>query len=185
MRTEECAHGYKTIAADLERTLRLRTHPVGVRLCEKAEDLTKGNVPSAKVSLCQMVKGAAPGGWTLACPKDQMGCFTAQMILGFREPGGRDMGGRDRAQFAKDAEIAQALMDIKPKLDVGAIEGVLVGPLGNFDPHLLILLVDAHQALALIEAFAYSLGKALQFTNGVSSAVCSYGVVHVRQDPEA
>ena len=57
------AMNVKQISVDLERILRLRTHPVGVRLCEKAEDLTKGNVPSAKVSLCQMVKGAAHGGW--------------------------------------------------------------------------------------------------------------------------
>ena len=166
--------------SDLERILRLRTHPVGVRLCEKAEDLARGSVPSAKVSLCQMVKGAAHGGWTLACPKDQMGCFTAQMILGFREAGEKDIE-HHQAQFAKDAEIARALMEIKPKLGLGAIEGVLVGPLGDFEPHLLILLVDAHQALGLIEAFAYSRGEALPFTNGVSSAVCSYGVVYVHQ----
>jgi uncharacterized protein (DUF169 family) len=166
--------------ADLERILRLRTHPVGVKLCEKEEDLARGSVPSAKVSLCQMVKGAAHGGWTLACPKDQMGCFTAQMILGFREAGEKDVE-HHRAQFAKDAEIARALMEIKPKLGVGAIEGVLVGPLNDFEPHLLILLVDAHQALGLIGAFAYSRGEALQFTNGVSSAVCSYGVVFSHQ----
>ncbi|MDH7500747.1 MAG: DUF169 domain-containing protein [candidate division NC10 bacterium] len=170
----------KQMALDLERLLRLRTHPVGVRLCEQAEELAKGKVPSAKVSLCQMVKGAAHGGWTLACPMDQMGCFTGQMILGFREPGEKDIE-HHRAQFAKDAEIARALMEIKPKLKGGEIEGVLVGPLDDFEPHLLILLVDAHQALGLIEAFAYSRGEALQFTNGVSSAVCSYGVVHVHR----
>jgi len=170
----------KQMAVDLEGLLRLSTHPVGVRLCEETKDLSGERIPAAKVSLCQMVKGAAQGGWRLACPKEQMGCFTAQMILGFREPGEKDVEHHQK-QFVKDGEVARSLMEIKPKLSVGAIAGVLVGPLGDFEPHLMILLVNAHQALGLIEAFAYSRGEALPFTNGVSSAVCSYGVVYVHQ----
>jgi len=104
------------------------------------------------------------------------------MILGFREPGEKDVQ-HHLAQFAAGVETARALMEIKPKLKVGEVEGIRVAPLESWgqgmDPQLAMVLVDPHQAMTLIQAYAFSRGEALQFTNGVSSAVCSYGAVQV------
>ena len=164
------------IAQEYKRLLALKATPVGVKLCRSEEELSPGRVPSDKLTLCQLVKGAANGGWLLSCPAEMMGCFTAQMILGFREPSERDVKHHAR-QFTDDMEVARRMVETKPKLPPGKLRGVLVGPLGAFEPDVAVFIVDAFQALGLIEAHSYSCGETLTFLNGVSSAVCSYGVV--------
>lgn len=165
---------------EFQRLLRLRTYPVGVRLCPAEEELAQGKVPAVKLTLCQMIKGAAHAGWQLACPKDQMGCFTAQLILGFRQQTEKDVEHHVR-QFTDDEQVARRMIENKPKLPFGQMAGVLTGPLGEFPPDVLVFVVDALQALGLIEAYTYSTGESLSFVNGVSSAACSYGVVAAYQ----
>ncbi len=166
----------KEIAEVFIRTLALKLYPVGVKFCKSSEELKAGMTPIEKLTFCQMVKLAAQGKWQLSCPKDQMGCFTAQLIFGFRPQGEKDIE-HHMKQFTDNREIAKSIITVKPKLKTGEIEGILVGPLENFEPDLVILIVDSSQALPLIEAFASATGKDLSFRNGVSSAVCSYGAV--------
>ncbi len=163
-------------AAEFRRLLALKGRPVGVKLCRSEAELAPGKVPQEKLTLCQLVKGAANAGWLLACPAEMMGCFTAQMILGFREPSEKDVKHHAR-QFTDDVEVARRMVEAKPKLPVGEFKGVLVGPLDTFEPDVVVFIVDASQALGLIEAYTFSRGESLSFLNGVSSAVCSYGVV--------
>jgi len=165
---------------EFQRLLRLRTCPVGVRLCSSEEDLAQGKVPAVKLTLCQMIKGAAHAGWQLACPKDQMGCFTAQLMLGFREQTEEDVEHHVR-QFTDNKQVARRMIENKPKLPFGQMAGVLTGPLGGFSPDVVVFVVDALQALGLIEAYTYSTGENLSFVNGVSSAACSYGVIATYQ----
>lgn len=105
-----------------------------------------------------------------------MGCFTAQLILGFREQTEKDVEHHVR-QFTDDEQVARRMIENKPKLPFGQVAGVLTGPLGEFLPDVVVFVVDALQALGLIEAYTYSTGESLSFVNGVSSAACSYGVV--------
>jgi hypothetical protein len=46
--------------------LRLRQFPVGVKLCQRAEELNDGKIPSEKLTFCQMIKLAGQGKWQLA-----------------------------------------------------------------------------------------------------------------------
>jgi len=159
-----------------QRILRLKSFPVGIKLCQRPEELSKGKIPTEKLSLCQMVKLASQGKWQLSCPKDQMGCFTAQLILGFRPQTEKDVEHHIK-QFTDDREIAENILVVKPKFKAGEIEGILVGPLENFEPDIVVLIIDSAQALPLIEAYGSTTGKDLSFRNGTSSALCSYGVV--------
>jgi uncharacterized protein (DUF169 family) len=168
------------LSPEFQRLLRLRTYPVGVRLCPSEEELTQGRVPAVKLTLCQMIKGAAHASWQLACPREQMGCFTAQLILGFRQQTEKDVEHHMR-QFTDDEQVARRMIENKPKLPFGQMAGVLTGPLGGFPPDVVVFVVDALQALGLIEAYTYSTGESLSFVNGVSSAACSYGVVAAYQ----
>jgi len=166
----------KEIAEVFKRTLALKSNPVAVKFCQSSEELKAGTIPSEKLTFCQMVKLAAQGKWQLSCPKDQMGCFTAQLIFGFRPQGEKDVE-HHMKQFTDNREIAENVIAVKPKFKLGEIEGILVGPLENFEPNLVILIVDSGQSLPLIEAYGIATGKDLSFRNGVSSALCSYGAV--------
>lgn len=166
----------KEVAEIFKRILLLRLDPVGVKFCNRLNELDKGKIPSEKLTFCQMVRLASQGRWQLSCPKDYMGCFTAQFIFGFRPQEEKDIE-HHMKQFTGDREIAKSLIATKPKLKLGEMEGILVGPLENFEPDLVILIVDSAQTLPLIEAYAVATGKDLSFRNGVSSALCSYGVV--------
>jgi len=166
------------------RLLALKTVPVGVKWCKTAEDWKSYQVPSAKLSFCQAVKGAAHLGWSLACPADQMGCFTAQMIFGFRPPSERDIEHHQK-QFTANPDIARRMVENKPKFAPGEVAGILTGPLGSaFEPDVVIFIVDSLQAMGLIESYTYSKGETLRFANGVSSAICSYGAVVAEQTRE-
>lgn len=166
----------KEVAGILERILCLRLSAVGVKFCKKAEELNSGTVPAEKLSFCQMVKLAAQGKWQLACPKDQMGCFTAQLMFGFRTQTEKDIE-HHMKQFTDNREIAERILANKPKFKLGEIEGILVGPVEKIEADLVILIVDSGQALPLIEAYGAATGKDLAFRNGTSSALCSYGAV--------
>jgi uncharacterized protein (DUF169 family) len=173
----------KEIAEVFIRTLALKLYPVGVKFCKSSEELKAGMTPIEKLTFCQMVKLAAQGKWQLSCSKDQMGCFTAQLIFGFRPQGEKDVE-HHMKQFTDNREIAENIIAVKPKFKLGEIEGILTGPLENFLPDLVILIVDSAQSLPLIEAYAVATGKDLSFRNGVSSALCSYGAVVSYQTKE-
>ncbi|MEO0093352.1 MAG: DUF169 domain-containing protein [candidate division WOR-3 bacterium] len=164
----------KEMAEVFKRTLALKSYPVGVKFCRNSKELKTGKFPSEKLTFCQMVKLAGQGKWQLSCPKDQMGCFTAQLIFGFRPQTEKDIE-HHMKQFTDNREIAENMIAVKPKFKLGA--GILVGPLENLEPDLVMLIVDSGQALPLIEAYAAATGKDLSFRNGVSSALCSYGAV--------
>ena len=166
----------KEMAEIFNRILALRLYPVGVKLCKSENELTVGKIPIEKLSFCQMVKLAGQGKWQLACPKDQMGCFTAQLMFGFRPQIEKDVE-HHMKQFTDNREIAEAIIANKPKFKMNEIEGILTGPLGNFEPDLVILIVDSAQALPLIEAYGAATGNDLSFRNGTSSALCSYGAI--------
>lgn len=167
---------WSMVARELQELLKLKSRPVGVKLCRSPEDLEPGTRPSVGVAVCQMVKGAALAGWTLACPLELVGCFTAQMILGARPQSEKDTDHHIK-QFVESDAVAKRMADGKPKLGVGEIAGLLAGPLGGFEPDVVLLIVDSLQAMGVIEARARLAGEELQFSNGVSSAVCSYSVV--------
>ena len=164
------------IAEVYQRTLKLKTFPVGLKLCKNTEELSKGKIPIEKLTLCQMVKLSSQGKWQLSCPKDKMGCFTAQLILGFRPQTEKDVEHHIK-QFTDNREIAESILAVKPKFKTDEIEGILVGPLENFETDIAVLIIDSAQALPLIEAYGSTTGKDLSFRNGTSSALCSYGVV--------
>ena len=167
---------WKAGSAELQRLLKLRTYPIGVKLCRSAEELSQGTMPGTQVSVCQMIKGAAHAGWQLACPATAMGCFTAQMVLGFRAPSEKDTAHHIK-QFVEEEWVAEQMVANKPKMAVGELAGLLTGPLGAFEPDVVVFVLDSLQAMALIEARAHVRGENVAFSNGISSAVCSYGVV--------
>jgi uncharacterized protein (DUF169 family) len=126
----------KEISQVFERTLRLRLQPVAVKFCRVPDELDPGKVPAEKLAFCQMVRAAAQAGWELHCPKEEMGCFTAQMIFGFREDGEKDVE-HHMKQFTDDRGIAERMIASKPRLKPDDIEGLMSWGLWESSPQIL------------------------------------------------
>jgi len=164
----------KDISEVFQRILRFKLYPVGVKFCKKSNELKIGKVPNEKLSFCQMVRIVSQSKWTLACPSDQMGCTIAQVNFGFRKPDESDI--RLYLQRLTDKrEIAQSIINVKPKLKPGEIKGLLFGPLDKFEPDIVFFIIDSAQALVLMRAYGVATGNDLTFRTGASSNVCAYG----------
>jgi len=171
----------RSLQENFTEVLKLKSNPVGVRVCKDKEELEKGKKVSLPLNFCQLVKISAQSKLLLSCPKDKIGCFTAQLILGIREYNDKDLK-YHMLQFSDQEEVARQLIKIKPKFKLNEIEGFLVGPPDEFDFDLLFIIVDSAQSLVLLEAFCAAQGKDLEFKNGVSSALCSYGCAYVYKE---
>lgn len=171
----------QAVSENFINLLKLKYLPVGVKICKDKKELEKGRIVSEPLGFCQLIKISAQGTLFLSCSKDKIGCFTAQLILGIREYSEKDLK-HHIAQFTDNPEVAQKLIEIKPKFNLNEVEGFLVGPPDEFDYDVLFLIVDSIQALVLLEAFCTANGVDLDFKNGVSSALCSYGCVYVYKE---
>ena len=164
----------KDISEIFQRILRLKLYPVGVKFCKKSNELKIGKIPNEKLSFCQMVRIVSQSKWTLACPSDQMGCTIAQVNFGFRKPDESDIQ-LYLQRLTDKREIAQSIINVKPKLKPNEIKGLLFGPLEKFEPDVIFLIIDSAQALVLMRAYGVATGNDLTFRTGASSNVCAYG----------
>ncbi len=164
----------KEISVVFEGILKLKLSPVGVKFCKKQNDFNIGKIPNEKLSFCQMVRIVSQSKWILACPADQMGCTIAQVNFGFRK---QDEGDIELylQRLTDKREIAQSIIDVKPKLKPSEIKGLLFGPLDKFEPDLVFFIIDSAQALVLMRAYGVATGNDLTFRTGASSNVCAYG----------
>jgi len=162
------------ISDEYQRILRLKLYPVGVKFCKKSNELKIGKVPNEKLSFCQMVRIVSQSKWVLACPSDQMGCSIAQVNFGFRKPDESDIQ-LYLQRLTDKREIAQSIINVKPKLKPGEIKGLLFGPLDKFEPDIVFFIIDSAQALVLMRAYGVAFGNDLTFRTGASSNVCAYG----------
>ncbi len=170
--------GAKSYSDLLRNILRLKTYPVGLKICEKKEEVQTAEIVSQPYGFCQLVKIVSQTAKTIFLPVDKIGCFTAQMILGTRSPGEKDLE-HHRGQFTDDKEIARKLLDSKPKFKQGEVKGFIFGKPEDIECDQVYLIVDSLQALVLLEAYCVAKGEELNFRNGVSSTLCSYGCVYV------
>jgi uncharacterized protein (DUF169 family) len=166
----------KQMNDNITRILKLKLYPVGVKFCHNANELKPGKIPNEKLSFCQMVHLVAQSNWTLACPSDQMGCTIAQVNLGFRKKDQSDIN-LYLQKLTDKREIAESIINVKPKLNFNEISGLLFGALDNIEPDLVFLIIDSAQALVLMRAYGFATGNDLTFRTGASSNVCAYGAI--------
>lgn len=127
------AHELVSLAADLERMLKLRTPPIGMKLLESAETLQqipKLRRPQAIHTMDQIVAQAARLGWTMGVQASDLVGEQCRAVVGL---GGQDAdwySGRAMTGvwFAtvEDSARHQAAMDVVP---VGRYQALVVAPL--------------------------------------------------------
>ena len=160
----------------LKRLLKLRTYPIVVSWIKDAQQKA-GSKLSAPATFCQAVRMVAIGGWSIGLEPEDLGCKTAQWVFGFREPGGWDTE-HHREQYVRTEEEAQRLISAKPRFERGKITGIHISPLSESDSgDVVMLIVDSHQALRLLQAWTFLHQEGTTFTLGSSSLICSFGAV--------
>ncbi|HRO53636.1 MAG TPA: DUF169 domain-containing protein [Alicycliphilus sp.] len=127
------AHELVTLAADLERMLKLRTPPIGMKLLESAETLRqipKLRRPQAIHTMDQIVGQAARLGWTMGVQAADLVGEQCRAVVG--------LGGQDTDWYSgqamtgvwfatvEDSARHQAAMDVVP---VGRYQALVVAPL--------------------------------------------------------
>lgn len=131
--TQKTSADLAALASDLERMLKLRTPPIGMKLCESVEifdAIPRLRRPQAIHTLDQLVGQAARLGWILGVTSDDLVGDQCRAVVG--------LGGQDEEWYSgramtgvwfariEDSARHQAAMDVVP---VGRYRALVVAPL--------------------------------------------------------
>jgi len=130
------AQEFKRVASELERVLRLKALPFGMKLCETVEQMQavpRIRRPQAVHALDQLVGQAARLGWTLGVTSEDLVGDQCRSVIG--------IGGQDPAWYEakdmvgvwyatpEDTERHQRAMHLVPK---GRYRALVIAPLAKF-----------------------------------------------------
>ncbi len=159
----------------LKELLKLSTNPVGLKWLRE-KDAVNGKILSAPATFCQAVRLAALGGHRIYMRSQDVGCRTAQWILGFREPDKEDIE-HHRQMYVTNQEEAITLMKSKPHFEPGEIKGIELGPVDNNEWDVVILILNSLQTLRILQAWTFHNPEGLEIHLGSSSLICSFGAI--------
>jgi uncharacterized protein (DUF169 family) len=159
-----------TLAAQLDKHLRVATFPVGVVSLKAGAPLPrKAKRPvkdlGVKVAICQSVGFARRHGWTLAFDGDDLSCPIAKAAFGFAERNAYYTSGTlADGMYASCLEAGARMEEAVPKLDPGEFAAIVVGPLARIDfvPDTVIVYGNSAQVLRLVNAGLYERGGAMR-----------------------
>jgi len=182
---------YRECGEELERRLRLKTHPLAVKLLVKEADIPQGAQRPLRdlghhLSLCQGFQMSRREGTTVAMLKEDMWCPEPVIGYGLVEPPAYFLEGNNR--FPKDVATLEAgrhYAEDLPRLETGKYIGVVSAPLGktDFEPDVVMVYCDSAQLSLLLLGREYRDGHDLKCAIS-SHAACIYGVVPPLQRDE-
>lgn len=172
------------LTTDLEKLLRLRTIPIGLKFLAKAADIE--NIPGVKrighrFLFCQMVTIARTAGWTIAGEPKPNALFCpfilfAGLYKGSWEAFPGSPGYSRVNMWFKTEEDANKQRDAIPRIPVGKFQAVVVAPLSSqkFEPDVILVYANPAQMILLINAIQWTEYERLRFSCiGESSCVDS------------
>jgi uncharacterized protein (DUF169 family) len=178
---ESCVTSWEDAAKSLENFLRLRTFPIGLKLCKDTQSFSKiRNLrrPTRKVLLCQLITVARTNGWTLGISKEMLldGSPCAAMI-GFGERKKVVEEGEYRtAIWFKTLSDGRKYETVFPHLPVGENNALLMGPLAGdkFQPDIVVLYGTPAQMIFVVNAFQWENYERLTFFCSGESSCADY-----------
>ena len=174
-------------AEELDRLLRLRSFPVGLKLLRSVDEIPEGAQRPVKdlgyhLSLCQALSLARRDGMTIAEAKEDMWCFEPVIGLGLEKPPQRFLEGYSRypESAASTLEAGATWARNFPRFDYGLYSAVVVAPLAkvNFEPDLFMIYAEPNQIRDLLQAKNWLDGKDITPRVSATSA-CVYSIVPV------
>lgn len=154
------ATGLKTVAAELERLLKLRVPPIGMQLFASRDDLAaieRLRRPSAVHTLDQIVGQAARLGWTVGVTAEDLVGDQCRSVVG--------LGGQDEAWLSGRAMAGVWYATVE---DAGAHQRAMhTVPVGRFDALAVSPLSSGRLAAPMIALFYATPGAMIYFINGL------------------
>ncbi len=179
------------MGTELEHWLRMRVHPVAVKLLKDKGNMPEGAViPTRdwghKYALCQSFARSQRNGETIAmffedhwCPGPLVGLGLARRTSYFLE------GHHRFPDSVKDLKAASELTKSMPYLEYGLYKGIVSAPLNscNFMPDIIVMHINGFMATQLVNVRNWIDGKDV-YAQLTGHASCVYSIVPpmVKQD---
>jgi uncharacterized protein (DUF169 family) len=129
----------------------LITRPRGIKRIQK------------ELNFCEMLKEALEGHAFYVAPEDWVCVGVEQMILGMEDPEPALVSGLFGGEegIFKEANACRAMYDYLPRMQKGSVKYVAFAPVDklSFDPDLLVITANIHQAQTLLRSINYSTGQ--------------------------
>jgi len=172
------------LGTELERWLRMRVHPIAVKMLKSREDTPEDAViPTRdwghKFSLCQAFAKAQRNGITVAMFKEDMWCFEPVVGLGLAESIPYFEEGNHRyPDSVRTLEDAGEWCRNMPHLEYGEYQGIAVGPVNacSFMPQVVTMHVTGMQMSQLLIVKNWIDGRDVH-SQLSGHAVCNYAIV--------
>ena len=138
--TDQTSLDFESIVSDLNRYLRLRTTPIGMKLFETRaamEAIPRIRRPSAIHTTDQIVGMAARNGWTVGITAEDLVGAQCSTVIGLHPRSDEWLSGnRMHGVWFQEAEDAKAHQEAMDVVDHGNFEAMVVSPLtsGRLNP---------------------------------------------------
>jgi len=172
------------LGTELEQWLRMRVHPIAVKMLKSKEEVPEGAViPTRdwkhKYALCQSFAKSQRDGLTIAMFKEDLWCFEPVIGLGFAEPNQYFLEGHHRyPDSVRELEAAGEWCRNMPQLEYGLYKGIVSAPINtcNFMPDVIVMHVNGMMMSQLLIVKCWIDGKDV-YSQLSGHAVCVYAVV--------
>ena len=150
----------------LTKRVRPSSAPIGVKLLSSPDGLPKKYKSPAKMgekwAVCQALFAARCIGWMVVLTPEDQACSLAEALIGFRPriPFFNE-GGLAHGMFTETAEAGAHSEEVICKIDEGAYQYLVIGPLEKFedlDPDFVWVYGNPGQITRLIQAALYKSG---------------------------
>jgi len=146
------------MGTEFERWLRVRVHPIAVKLLESKDDIPEGAIIPTRdlrkrITLCQAFSKSQRTGETIAMFKEDHWCFEPLIGLGLAERIPAFLEGYHRyPDSVKDMRAASEWCKNMPYLEFGRYEGVVTGPISTckFMPDVIVIHVNGMMTSQLL-----------------------------------
>ncbi len=174
---------FADLVAGLNRYLRLRTTPIGMKLFERVEDMEavpRVRRPTAIHTTDQIVGMAARNGWTVGITADDLAGAQCSTVIGLHPRSEEWLSGKRMQgvwyQEAEDARAHQEAMDVVPH---GRYQAMVVSPLTSNrlnPPDICLIYATPAQMILFINGLQWTGYRKLEWgCVGESSCADSWG----------
>jgi uncharacterized protein (DUF169 family) len=154
-----------TYGADLEKSMYLRTYPIGIKMLKSEAEIPQGAVRPKKdrgehLAMCQAFAIVRRQGVTLAMFLEDHWCFEPIISYGLVETPKNYLEGFAASFFMADKEAAAKHAREIPRIPYGMYSGMVFGPLRsiNFVPDITMIYSNTAQLRHMLLALRYKNG---------------------------
>jgi uncharacterized protein (DUF169 family) len=156
----------KNYAAEIERRVLLRTHPIAIKMLKDTEEIPSGAIRPIKdlgthISLCQGFAMSRRENKTVAMFNEDNWCYAPLVGFGFVEPTEKYFDGTmSYPERIASLEAAKRLAKESPRIKPGKYTGIVSAPLKtiSFMPDVVIIYCNMVQLRGMLLAMKYKDG---------------------------